>query len=208
MGPPAAKSQVSIPEYLAKEALATERHEYHHGEVLMMAGGTYRHSRICFNVSGALFSRLRGHRCQASESNTRVAVTYRATYLYPDVTVVCGEPVFDSLDRNQTTVTNPTLIVEVLSESTEAYDRGAKFGIYRDLPSLQEYVLVSATEALVESYLRQGDGTWVLAYAKGVEAVARLRSLGIDVPLAEVYDRITFEPTAIPPSAPTEGQGK
>lgn len=191
--PVAKKPPVSIADYLKAEEAAEVKSEYHDGEVLMMAGGTYKHSRISFNLGLSIGSRLRGHPCQASESNTRIAIASRNRYVYPDLTVICGQPQFDPNDRNQSTVTNPTLVAEVLSPSTELYDRGQKFDLYRDLPSLQEYVLISTTSPLVETFLRQPDGNWLLSYAKGPEAKIRLTSLNIELPLAEIYEQIDFE---------------
>jgi Uma2 family endonuclease len=122
----------------------------------------------------------------------RVRLAFDNRYVYPDLTVVCGEPEFDPLDEKQTTIINPRLVVEVLSGSTEAYDRGVKFAAYRELKSFQEYVLISQDQPLVETFLRQADGTWVLAAARGLEGSMTLRSLQIVVPLAEIYMGITF----------------
>jgi len=200
-------------EYFSAESRATDRSEYRFGRLTMMAGGTYRHSRICHNVNVAVGFRLRGHPCQASESNTRVAVLRGHYYVYPDLTVVCGEPKFDPADKFQTTLTNPTLVIEVLSESTEAYDRGDKFNRYRDLESLREVVLVSSKQPSVLAFLRQNDGTWSMLPAEGLSATIRLRSLAtptshLEIPLAEIYEKVDFtlkqdtDPNAPPPPAP------
>jgi Uma2 family endonuclease len=151
---PAAKSRITIQEYLDREASARDEHEYHDGEIHMMAGGTYRESKVILSAGAAIHARLEGHPCQASESNTRVAVQQRSTYVYPDLTVICGEPEFDPLDKRGTTLTNPAVVVEVLSDTTEAYDRGGKFDLYRDLPTLRGYVIISTSEATVASFLR------------------------------------------------------
>lgn len=193
MSIPVAKvARVSVEAYLRAEEQSTERHEYHDGEVLMMAGGTYRHSVVITNAIVGIQSRLKGKRCRASEANTRVLTSDSNSYVYPDVTVVCGEPQFDPADLKKTTITNPSLVVEVVSESTEAYDRGEKFGRYRECSSLNQYVLISTAEPVVETYLRREDGTWVFSSVKGMDAVAKLEAIGVELPLAEVYDGVDF----------------
>lgn len=157
-----------------------------------MSGGTYRHSRIIANVIRSAGNRLDGSPCFVLESNMRVRLAVEDRYVYPDATIVCGEPQFDPLDPNQTTILNPTVVVEVLSDSTEAYDRGAKFTAYRELASMTEYVLVSQDVPQVETYLRQGDGTWSFAAYRGVENVAAFRSVRIELPLKEIYSGLAF----------------
>jgi Uma2 family endonuclease len=179
-------------EYLRLEAQASEKHEFHDGRIYAMACGTYRHSQVVTRVLVGLFNRLQGKQCQPTDSSTRVATRPGRNYMYPDVTVICGPAQFDPNDRNQTTITNPTLVVEVLSEGTEAYDRGKKFERYREAETLKEYVLVLTTEPRVETFLRQGDGTWLFTSYSGLDAVTRLRSLEMDLPLAEVFGGIEF----------------
>ena len=185
--------RVSVAEYLAREAKAEQKHEFHDGEVLAMSGGTLRHSRINANLVGEVRDRLKGSPCFVLDSNMRVAIAATRRYFYPDATIVCGEPRFDENDPNQTTIVNPRVIVETLSASTEAYDRGEKFTHYRHLESLREYVLISQDRPAVETFLRRDDGTWTFSSWEGVAAVARLWSLEIDLPLAEVFAGITFE---------------
>ena len=183
MGLPAAKPFVSVKGYLAAEAVAVERHEYDHGEVLVMVGGSYEHSTIILNAGGELRTRLRGTPCRATEGNVRVAITPGGRYVYPDLNVVCGGPIFDHEDENHTTIVNPQVIIEVLSPSTELYVK---------IESLREYVLISQSIPKVETFARQPDGRWVLDHWEGLEAVARLRSVEVDLPLAEVYEGIVF----------------
>lgn len=187
MAIPVAKHHLSRQEYLRLEASATDKHEFHAGEVLAMSGGTYEHSRILTNIIAALASRLKGGPCFPLESNMRVCIAREDRYVYPDALVVCGEPQFDPDDENRTTIVNPRLVVEVLSDSTEAYDRGAKFTAYRTLTSMEEYVLVSQREPLVESFRRQSDGFWIFAPIRGIDAVAAFTSIGVEVPLSEIY---------------------
>src|SRR5438046_609226 len=147
-------------EYLRREYDAQEKHQYYHGEIWAMAGGTAQHSLIIANVNGELHGRLKGGRCRVYDSNLRVRIPRTTLYTYPDVSVVCEEIQFDPLDRNKTTMLNPTLLVEVLSPSTEAWDRGGKLQSYIQIESLREYVLVSSQAASVETFFRQPDGTW------------------------------------------------
>lgn len=177
-------------EYLRRERGAVEKHEYYHGEVFAMSGGTLEHSRIIANTIGEIRARLRGTPCGVYDSNLRVRIPRTTLYTYPDVSVMCGPPQFDPLDTSRQTVLNPALLVEVLSPSTEAWDRGGKFGSYQQIESLREYVLISSQLILAETYLRQPDGTWIYAASAGREGLARLHSLGIEIPLAEVYDGV------------------
>ena len=179
-------------QYLRRERDAQQKHEYYHGEVFAMAGGSPDHSLIIANVTRELGNRLRSGPCRVYESNLRVRVPRTTLYTYPDVSVICGDRQFDPLDAAKETVLNPSLIVEVLSPSTESWDRGGKFQNYREIDSLREYVLVASDKALVETFLRQPDGTWVLNPSSGRAAVAPLKSLGVDLPLAEVYDGVEF----------------
>jgi Uma2 family endonuclease len=186
------------------EETAEQKHEFHDGEILAMSGGTYEHSVICLNVGGELRNRLQGGPCTPAEGNLRVRIQSQGRYVYPDISVVCGQPAFDPSDPNRTTILNPTVIVEVLSDSTEQYDRSKQFFAYRDVPSLEEYVLVSQHVPRVETFRRQVDGTWKIAgYFEGLEAIAMLTSLNVKLPLAEVYRNIQFAAPATPvdPSA-------
>ena len=190
---PVEKRRYTIAEYLAMEEKATDRHEFHAGEILAMSGGTYRHSRTNTNLLVALGTRLRGTPCEPLDSNMRVRITGRRSYLYPDISIVCGGPQFDIDDPKQTTITNPRIVVEVLSDSTELYDRGAKFSLYREIPSLQQYVLVSQHEPLVETYLRQAEGAWLLNPIKGIASSLLLPSVNLGIPLTEIYVGVEFE---------------
>ncbi len=123
----------------------------------------------------------------------RVRISGRASYVYPDISIVCGGPEFDVDDPNQTTITNPRIVVEVLSDSTERYDRGQKFDLYRQVPSLQEYVVVSQQYPLVETFLRQPHGAWLLNPWKNIDAAMQLQSVPMSIPLAEIYAGVKFE---------------
>ena len=189
----ASKKSVTPEEYLGLEEAALDKHEYHAGEILAMSGGTYRHSRVIMNFGIEIGLRLKGSPCFPLDSNMRLRLAQSNRYVYPDVMIVCGAPIFDPLDLKQTTIINPKVVIEVLSESTEAYDRGEKFSAYRDLPSMEEYVLVSQNRPTIETFLRQSGGSWLFSAWNGADQVAALRSVAIDVSLSEVYASLTFE---------------
>lgn len=184
------------------ELKAEERHEYSHGEIVLKSGGSDVHSFVIANVIGELGRRLKGKPCSVGEGNLRVRNRHEPRYVYPDASVICGEREYDPEDPNRHTILNPRVIVEVLSPTTEAYDRGDKFEYYQGIESLEEYVLIAQDRPAVQSFLRQRDGTWSLMGFNGLEAALRVRSLTIAIPLAEIYYRVQF-PERSPP--PTDG---
>ena len=193
---PAAKRRYTVAEYLEMELVAVEKHEFHDGEILAMSGGTYESSIINANLVSALHRLLQGKPCRVTDSNLRVRPLSLKRYVYPDMVIVCGPPAFDPLDVGRMTINNPSVVIEVLSRSTEAYDRGDKFRFYRELESMHEYVLVSEDRAMLESFLRLPDGTWSFAAFAGVAGIAEIRSLHLRLPLADVYAGIEWPPPA------------
>jgi len=189
---PAVKPYLTPEEYLAVEREAETKSEYLNGEVFAMAGASLAHIRVEANVITALNSQLKGRPCQALGSNTRVKVSQTGLYTYPDVVVICGRPKLD--DKQKDTLLNPMVIFEILSPSTENYDRGMKFVHYRTLESLTDYLLVSQTEARIEHFARQSVDQWLLSLYQGLEAVVLLPSIGCELTLADVYDRIELPP--------------
>jgi len=175
-------------EYLALERQAQCKSEYYAGEIFAMAGASRWHNLIVTNVLRELSLQLKGRPCTTYPSDMRVKVSPTGLYTYPDVTVVCGEAQFE--DNQQDTLLNPTLIVEVFSESTEAYDRGGKFAHYRKLTSLMEYVLITQTKPHIEHYLRQPDNRWLLSEAESLHDTIHLPSIDCRLVLAEVYDKV------------------
>jgi len=178
-------------QYLEIERAAEFKSEYYCGAMHAMAGGTYLHGLIIGRMIILLGQRLDGGRCNVLTSDVRLRVSREGLYTYADITVVCGPPQFadDQID----TLLNPSVIVEVLSKSTEAHDRGFKFAQYRRLESLQEYLLVSQTEMRVEKYLRQPAGKWELTDFAGRDAVCRPESLGCEIPLADIYRNVPLD---------------
>lgn len=184
-----ARKWISVEEYLAFEARAEGKHEYFHGQIFDMAGGSPEHNLIAGNVLRELSIQLDAEPCLVFPSDQRLKIASTGLYTYPDVTVQCGEPEYE--DTRPRSLLNPLLIVEVLSESTEAYDRGAKFEHYRTLPSLREYVLVASNRRCVERFTRQPDSDdWVLAACTDPEGALALPSIGCRLELARVYHKV------------------
>jgi Uma2 family endonuclease len=186
-----AKKFVTPDEYLALERQAEYKNEYFDGEVFAMVGASRKHNLISLNVASELRAQLRGHECEVYQSDMRVRIPSANVYTYPDAVVVCGEPRFE--DAAADTLLNPTVIVEVLSKSTETYDRGAKFSYYRTLESVAEYLLIAQDEFHVEHYVRQADGRWMLADIRAPESSVGLDSIRRSLPLRDVYEKVEME---------------
>ncbi len=182
---------VTPQEYLKRERRAERKSEYSNGVITPMAGATKEHVRINFDTSNHLGNQLRGTSCEAFGSDMRTRVRRTDKYYYPDIAIVCGEAQFE--DNTFDTLINPTLIVEILSESTADKDRHEKMDAYKTLDSLTDYVLISQTEPLVEHHSRLSDGRWQQVVARGRDAVLPLPNIGCELRLAEVYLRIPFE---------------
>lgn len=182
----------SLDEYFQIDRDSSVKHEFRAGEIIDMSGGWLEHSLIIANVIGEMRSRLKDSSCRVYDSNLRIRIRPKLRYAYPDVTVICKDPQVDPDDPSRTTVINPRLVVEVLSPTTELYDRGEKFRRYLELESLQEYVMVTQVAPRVESLFRQQEGTWLLSVARKLDSTARLRSLNIELPLRELYVGLTF----------------
>jgi Uma2 family endonuclease len=185
----------TIREYLELEAISVQRHEYFDGEIVAMAGGTPQHSLIIMNVGGELRQRLKGSSCRVYDSNLRVRVPGTSMYTYPDVTVICGEPRFDQQDPRNTTVVNPSVVIEVSSSSTAEYDRRDKFRQYLQLESLKQYVLIAQGAPFVESFFRRDDGNWLMTPYSELTTVFKLQALEVELPLSEIYAGIKFPDT-------------
>lgn len=184
----------TVEEYLAAERDSEIKHEFLDGDIYDMAGASRAHNAIVFDAIVALGGQLRDGRCSAFASDQRVRLSARA-YVYPDLSVVCGEALF-SVEVGLETLLNPTLIVEVLSPSTEQYDRGEKFLRYLRMDSLREYVMIAQDAPRVEVYTRQADGTWLYAITQGLDRTAALRSIDAALPLVDLYRRVTFDADA------------
>lgn len=184
-------SYISPEEYLRIERQAEHKSEYVNGEIFAMTGASLKHNLVSGNTFGELRQQLKGRECQAYTSEMRVKVTATGLYTYPDVVVVCGERKFE--DKYFDTLLNPTVLVEVLSPSTERYDRIAKSSYYRTLDSLAEHLLVAQDEVRLEQYVKQPNGQWVLFECTSLDGVVELPSISCSLALRDVYDKVTFD---------------
>jgi Uma2 family endonuclease len=181
---------LTIEKYLAYERASLDKHEYFDGALFALAGASEQHNLISVNVLSGLHSQLRQRPCTVYPSDMRVKVERISLYTYPDVTIVCGQTQFE--DEHRDTLLNPTVIIEVLSPSTEGYDRGKKFQNYRTIASLVEYMLIAQDAVHVEHYVRQSDRRWLLSEANEVDAVIDLSALGCSLALADIYEKVAF----------------
>jgi len=184
------RQKLTAAEYLAIERGAEFRSEFVNGAMFAMAGGSPEHNRVKGNLDGELFARLKGGPCQTYSSDQRVLVEKTGLYTYPDVVILCGPGVYDPADRD--TLTNPTAIIEVMSPSTERYDRGKKFRSYQQIPSVIESVLVAQDEPVCERYVRQADDSWALVSFVGLTATLEFTSVKARISLADVYAGVDF----------------
>ncbi|MFO0805768.1 MAG: Uma2 family endonuclease [Gemmataceae bacterium] len=191
--------KLTVDEYLAIERAAEFKSEFFDGVMyplqgpggpLGMAGAKFDHNRIKENLSFELTKALKGGPCQSLSSDMRVRVSATGLHTYPDLLVVCGEPEF--ADDKRDTLLNPIIIIEVLSPSTERYNRGAKFRQYQKIPSLKEIVLVAQDEPLAERFVRQADESWALIATTGLDGTFAFHSIPVTLPMAAIYDGVTF----------------
>ena len=180
-------------DYLIFEREAETRHEFLDGEIYQMAGESLLHSRICVNLSGEVRHQLKGKSCEALSPNMKVRAASASLFAYPDLTIVCGEPVFH--DAKKDVLTNPQVIFEVLSPSTADYDRTVKFQKYRmGNETLTDYILVSQDKPFVEHFVKQTDNNWIYRSYGDIADVSRIETIECELSLREIYDRIEFEP--------------
>jgi Uma2 family endonuclease len=192
----AALNRYTPEEYLALERHAEFKSEYIDGRIIAMTpGGSFPHNYIGGNIYAGLLARFAGRRCHVFFSDVKVKFGRGTNYTYPDVMALCGTP--KCLDGVRDVLLNPSLIVEVLSDSTATYDRGDKFKGYRVISSLREYLLVSQDEVKVEHFVRQGD-LWPAVVITDLDAVIELRSIGCSIPMREIYSRTNFVPEDVP----------
>lgn len=201
------KPFLSPQEYLAMERQAETKSEYYAGEVFALAGASRKHNTIVPNLAYLFVGQLKGRSCEIYNSDMRVKISATGLYTYPDLAIVCGKPRFD--DDQEDTLLNPTVIVEVLSRSTEAYDRGEKFAMYRALESMTDYLLIAQDIARLEHYARQPDGSWRFLESAGLDAIAVIESIQCQLSLADVYDKVDLaEPRRAPRLVVVKEQGE
>ncbi|MDX1937191.1 MAG: Uma2 family endonuclease [Flavihumibacter sp.] len=177
-------------QYLSEERKAVVKHEYYQGEVFVMSGASFNHNKIFSNLFIELGLLLKGKKCQPYGSDLRVHVKENSLYTYPDIVLICEDPLFT--DDENDTITNPTVIIEILSKSTERYDRIEKFALYRSISGLKEYILVDSRKLRVEHYLKTDDNKWLLTEFSKVTEQLSFPSIGSAISLSAIYDGISF----------------
>ncbi len=188
---PLPKIKITEEEYLEEERRADYKSEFYKGEIFAMAGATKEHNKIVASIVAEIYDFLRGKDCSVFPSDLRMHNFDNSLYTYPDVTIVCGEEKY--LDDKFDTLINPTVLIEVLSPATEDYDRGTKFKLYRSIPSLQNYIIVSSTEYAAEVYTRNND-QWILTTTKDKEGSLFISAIEYTMKLADVYAQIKALP--------------
>jgi Uma2 family endonuclease len=185
----------SIADYLESEEKSLEKHEYYQGEIFAMAGASIQHNQVVRNALYSVEDYLRKtDKCQIFPSDLKIHVEANSLFTYPDLTIVCGK--IETLENHKDIVTNPAVLIEVLSATKQDYDRGGKFKLYRDIPGLKEYILISSLEVLVEKYNKQADGTWVLHEYKTENDSFTIASIDMPVDMKSLYRNVEFEPAA------------
>ena len=182
---------ISAEDYLQEERLAVEKHEYYQGEIFAMSGASVRHNRIQANTIGELYLKLKGKDCQPYGSDLRIHIPENTLYTYPDITIFCAPP--DLTDEHFDTATNPTVIFEILSKSTRNYDRLSKFNLYRDIKSMNTYILIDSLSHSIELHTRNEDNTWQLQDLKSLDDILILKTLQIEILLKDIYEGVTFD---------------
>lgn len=185
-----AQKTYTAKEYLVLERASPYKSEFHDGQIYAMTGASRKHNLVSGNIYREISLRLKGRPCEAYVNDMRVKVAEARGYHYPDIAVVCGRAELE--DEHGDTLLNPSVLIEVLSPSTESYDRGGKFANYRKIASLREYLLVAQDQPRIERYLRQGEA-WLLTEAEGLEATMRIETIGCALALREVYDKALDE---------------
>ena len=191
------KQHYTLAEYFELERRSEERYEYWHGEVFCMSGVSPEHDQIESNTVFHLRSRLTGRPCRVFLANIRLKVPTAPPYRYADLAALCGQPQYEKIGGLES-LTNPSLIVEVLSDSTEAYDRGDKFTHYKSIPHFSEYLLIAQHRPHVTQFVKQDEGTWLQREFNDLSEVVKLVSLPCELPLSEIYQNVSFAPAAPP----------
>lgn len=182
------KQKFSIEEYLAMEETAVEKHEYYRGEIFAMSGAKVPHNRIAGNVYAILHQRLKGSNCRPYHSDQRIHIESNTLFTYPDISVVCGEDI--TLNNDNWNILNPIVIFEILSPSTKNYDRGEKFMLYRDIPTLREYILVDSEHVHIEAFRLNVTHRWELEEYNSLEDQLPIKAINETIPVSEIYDGV------------------
>lgn len=173
-------------EYLEIERDATEKHEYYRGEIFAMSGAKHPHNHVIKNVYGGVLTKLKGKPCQPWSSDSRIHIPKNTLFTYPDISIVCGDPEF--LNDDEWNMLNPSVIIEVLSPSTRSYDRGDKFRLYRDIPTLRDYIRIDPESINVEIFHLNDTSQWVLSEYRNISDTLTIESINISLELSEIYE--------------------
>jgi Uma2 family endonuclease len=182
---------ISQQEYLETERLALDKHEYFRGEIFAMSGASIPHNIISMNCSVSISNKLNGKKCKPFGSDLRIHIPKSALYTYPDISIICGE--IETTDDNFDTVTNPSVIIEILSKSTRDYDKGGKFTLYRQIESLQEYILIDSENIMVEKFIRNKDTSWQLTEYKDLTQSFTINTVEIEMQLIDIYKGLDIQ---------------
>lgn len=179
---------VSPEDYLLKERVSEVKHEYYKGEVFAMSGASWEHNVIAKNVNTLVLPFLKGKPCDMFGSDLRIHIPENTLYTYPDFSIICGKP--ETTDKEEDTIVKPSALIEILSKSTRDYDRGTKFNLYRNIQTLQEYILIDSTKISVEVFKKQEDGKWLLSEFKQVSDSFVISTIGLTLQLSDVYEDV------------------
>lgn len=182
---------ISQEEYLETERAALEKHEYYQGEIFAMSGASVNHNIISVNLISELKTKLKGNGCRLYGSDLRIHIPKNTLFTYPDISIICGNP--NLTDDKFDTATNPSVIIELLSKSTRNYDMGQKFTLYRDIESLQEYILIDTEKIYVEKHIRNADNSWQLTDYRSQDNSFEISTIGLIFLLKDIYEDINFE---------------
>lgn len=185
------KQKFSIEEYLEMENASIEKNEYYKGEIFAMSGAKVPHNTISFNLSGILYNKLKGKKCKPYGSDQRIHIQSNTLFTYPDISIICGEII--TLNNDDYNVLNPTVIIEVLSKSTSNYDRGVKFKLYRDIPTLKEYILVDSETIHIEVFRLNENNHWELEEYDSVENYLFVETIEEKIAIAEIYEGVNIK---------------
>lgn len=181
------KAFYTVAEYLEMEKVSDTKHEFFRGEIFAMAGASVRHVIITTNLLTQIALKLKGKPCQPYGSDLRIHIPENSLYTYPDISIICGDPIASADDAD--TIISPVALIEILSPSTKDYDRGGKFKLYRDIPSLKEYILVDSEAINIEVFRLNAGGHWELEEYKTKSSALEINTVSLSIPLPEIYDR-------------------
>ncbi|HEY8896210.1 MAG TPA: Uma2 family endonuclease [Niastella sp.] len=184
------KQRYTIEEYLEMERASDIKHEYYQGEIFAMAGAGPGHNLIFSNVFGELYVSLKGKPCRPYGSDMRIHIPENTLFCYPDISIFCGEPI--TTDKEKDSVLHPTIIIEIMSKSTRSYDQTTKFDLYRDIPTLKEYILIDSESIGVKSYRIDADNRWVLEEYKTLQDIVLIPTVGVSLSMKDIYDGVVF----------------